>query len=54
MPAYDLSGKRALIVTTSHGVLSEKVDDKEAKATGVFVQKKITRTKITRTAILRL
>jgi putative intracellular protease/amidase len=36
MPAYDLSGKRALIVTTSHGVLSEKVGDKEAKATGVF------------------
>ncbi|PKG96196.1 type 1 glutamine amidotransferase domain-containing protein [Paraglaciecola sp. MB-3u-78] len=36
IPAYDLSGKRALIVTTSHGVLSEEVDDKDAKATGVF------------------
>jgi putative intracellular protease/amidase len=40
MPAYDLSGKRALIVTTSHGVLSEEVAGKEAdkdtKATGVF------------------
>ena len=44
MPAYDLSGKRALIVTTSHGVLSEivagkvvgKVANKDAKATGVF------------------
>ena len=40
MPAYDLSGKRALIVTTSHGVLSEDVAGKEAdkdtKATGVF------------------
>jgi putative intracellular protease/amidase len=36
MPAYDLSGKRALIVNTSHGVLSEKVDDKEAKATRVL------------------
>jgi putative intracellular protease/amidase len=36
IPAYDISGKRALIVTTSHGVLSEEVDDKDAKATGVF------------------
>ena len=48
MPAYDLSGKRALIVTTSHAVLSEivvgkvagketgKESGKEAKATGVF------------------
>lgn len=40
MPAFDLSGKRALIVTTSHGVLSEEVAgkeaDKDAKATGVF------------------
>jgi putative intracellular protease/amidase len=40
IPAYDLSGKRALIVTTSHGVLSEDVAgkeaNKEAKATGVF------------------
>jgi putative intracellular protease/amidase len=40
MPAFDLSGKRALIVTTSHGVLSEEVTGKEAdkdtKATGVF------------------
>jgi putative intracellular protease/amidase len=39
IPAYDLSGKRALIVTTSHGLLSEEFDDKndkDAKATGVF------------------
>lgn len=36
MPSYDLSGKRALIVTTSHGVLSEELGDKDAKATGVF------------------
>jgi putative intracellular protease/amidase len=40
MPSYDLSGKRALIVTTSHGVFSEDVAgkevDKDAKATGVF------------------
>ena len=40
MPAYDLRGKRALIVTTSHSVLSEDVSgkeaDKNAKATGVF------------------
>ena len=36
MPLYALSGKRALIVTTSHGVLSEDAGDKDAKATGVF------------------
>jgi putative intracellular protease/amidase len=36
MPSYELSGKRALIVTTSHDVLSEVLGDKDAKATGVF------------------
>jgi len=34
-PSYELPGKRALIITTSHGVLN-KPGETEGKATGVF------------------